>query len=101
MNKRIKKKRSLEIKVAGLVGITNLLQSVWVIQRGRIQRLENLNNAQGEQIEALESQIGDLKRLVKQNAEATNNRLDDQDGKIKKVADDLTIKTAKKGFFKR
>lgn len=98
MNKRIKKKRQLEIKVAGLVGITNLLQSVLVIQRGRVQRLESLTHAQGEQIETLESQIGDLKRLVKQNAEATNNRLDDQDGKIKKVAADLQIKATKKGF---
>lgn len=101
MNKRIKKKRLSETKIAYLLAQFGLLHSAYINQNNRITELEKLNHAQGEQIEALEGQISDLKRLVKQNAEATNNRLEDQDGKIKKVADDLQIKTAKKSFWKK
>ena len=101
MNKRIKKKRRLEIKLAQCLAREHVIMQAVTEQNDRIQALETANHLQHEHIEDLGNQVAELKRLVKQNAEATNNRLDDQDGKIKKIADDLAIKTAKRSFFGR
>lgn len=76
MNKRIKKKRELEIKVTGLVAFAELLQSALVKQNQHINELERLQsqntraaNANFEKLEAdnkvLRDELADLKQQSK------------------------------------
>lgn len=90
MNKRMKKKRALANRV-------DFLMSVVVKQGETIVALETANHLQHEHIEDLGNQVAELKRLVKQNTEATNNELDSLNGKIK----DLQAKATKKSFWKK
>ncbi|HEL2202506.1 TPA: hypothetical protein U1W00_001509 [Streptococcus suis] len=80
MNKRIKKKRELEIKLAESQTRVHVLMSAVTEQNNRIVRQAN--------------EISELRSIVEQNAQATNSRFDYLE---KKVADKLS----KKSWFSR
>lgn len=80
MNKRIKKKRWLEIKLAEYLAREHLLMSA-VIE-------------QNEKIVKQAKEITDLRLIIERNAQATNSRFDYLE---KKVANS----NAKKPFWKR
>lgn len=80
MNKRIKKKRWLEIKLAECLARGHLLMSVVTEQNDKIV----------EQAK----EITELRAIVERNAQATNSRFDYLE---KKVADKLS----KKSWFSR
>lgn len=75
MNKRIKKKKAFEIKVAALTANA-------VILEGAIKSLKREND--------------NLRDIVEQNAQATNNRFDTVEADIKALK-----KTQKKSWFSR
>ncbi|HGA1493730.1 TPA: hypothetical protein ACIRLG_000913 [Streptococcus suis] len=76
MNKRIKKKRWLEIKLAECLAREHLLMSAVTEQNNRIVRQAK--------------EITDLRLIIERNAQATNARFD----KIEKqVADKVSKKT--------
>ncbi|HGA2365045.1 TPA: hypothetical protein ACGT5P_001940 [Streptococcus agalactiae] len=75
MNKRIKKKKAFEIKVAALTAYA-------VILEGAIKSLKREND--------------NLRDIVEQNVQATNNRFDTVEADIKALK-----KTQKKSWFSR
>ena len=79
-NKRIKKKRWLEIKLAECLAREHLLMSAVTEQNNKIARQAK--------------EITDLRSIVEQNAQATNSRFNYLE---KKVAD----KVSKKSWFSR
>lgn len=80
MNKRIKKKRWLEIKLAECLAREHLLMSAVTEQNDKIVKQTK--------------EITDLRLIVERNAQATNSRFDYLE---KKVAD----KVSKKSWFSR
>ncbi|HEL1583991.1 TPA: hypothetical protein TXJ06_000693 [Streptococcus suis] len=80
MNKRIKKKRWLEIKLAECLAREYLLMSAVTEQNDKIVKQAK--------------EITDLRSIVEQNAQATNSRFNYLE---KKVAD----KVSKKSWFSR
>lgn len=80
MNKRIKKKRWLEIKLAECLAREHLLMSAVTEQNCQITKQA--------------SEITELRSIVERNAQATNSRFDYLE---KKVAD----KASKKSWFSR
>lgn len=75
MNKRIKKKKLLEIKVAALTARAVILE---------------------EAIKSLKRENDNLRDIVELNAQATNNRFDTVESDIKAIK-----KTQKKSWFSR
>lgn len=75
MNKRIKKKKAFEIKVAALTARAVILE---------------------EAIKSLKRENDNLRDIVKQNAQATNNRFDTVEADIKALK-----KTQKRSWFSR
>ncbi|HFI0091426.1 TPA: hypothetical protein ACGO21_000504 [Streptococcus suis] len=80
MNKRIKKKRWIEIKLAECLAREHVLMSAVAEQNARI--IEQAN------------EITELRSIVERNAQATNSRFDYLE---RKVAD----KVSKKSWFSR
>lgn len=80
MNKRIKKKRWLEIKLAECLAREHLLMSDVTEQNDKIVKQAK--------------EITDLRSIIERNAQATNSRFDCLE---KKVAD----KVSKKSWFSR
>ncbi len=80
MNKRIKKKRWLEIKLAECLAREHLLMSAVT--------------GQNERIFEQAKEIAELRSVVERNAQATNSRFD-------KIEKQVANSNAKKPFWKR
>ncbi|NQN86627.1 hypothetical protein HO997_01640 [Streptococcus suis] len=80
MNKRIKKKRWLEIKLAECLAREHLLMSAVTEQNDKIARQAK--------------EIADLRSIIERNAQATNSRFD-------KLEKQVVKSNAKKPFWKR
>ncbi|HEL2318692.1 TPA: hypothetical protein TZM62_000254 [Streptococcus suis] len=76
MNKRIKKKRLLEIKLAECLAREHLLMSAVIEQNDKIVKQAK--------------EITELRSIIERNAQATNSRFDYLE---KKVADKVSKKT--------
>lgn len=79
-NKRIKKKRWLEIKLAECLAREHLLMSAVTEQNNRIVRQAN--------------EISELRSIIERNAQATNSRFD-------KIEKQVANSNAKKSWFSR
>ncbi|WP_449453287.1 hypothetical protein [Streptococcus suis] len=80
MNKRMKKKRWLEIKLAECLARENLLMSIVTGQNDRIFEQAN--------------ELSELRSIVERNAQATNSRFD-------KIEKQVANSNAKKSWFSR
>lgn len=80
MNKRIKKKRWLEIKLAECLAREHLLMSAVIEQNDKIVKQAK--------------EITDLRSIVERNAQATNSRFD-------KIEKQVADKMSKKSWFGR
>ncbi|HEM4147334.1 TPA: hypothetical protein U1W78_000819 [Streptococcus suis] len=80
MNKRIKKKRWLEIKLAECLAREHLLMSAVTEQNDKIARQAK--------------EIADLRLIIERNAQATNSRFD-------KIEKQVVDKMSKKSWFSR
>lgn len=80
MNKRIKKKRWLEIKLAECLAREHLLMSAVTEQNDKIVKQAK--------------EITDLRSIIERNAQATNSRFD-------KIEKQVVDKMSKKSWFSR
>ncbi|HEM3695573.1 TPA: hypothetical protein U1D18_000701 [Streptococcus suis] len=80
MNKRVKKKRWLEIKLAECLAREHLLMSAVTEQNRQITKQAN--------------EITELRSIVERNAQATNSRFD-------KIEKQVANSNAKKSWFSR
>lgn len=106
MNKRIKKKRWLEMRLAESLASEHLLLQAVTDQNGQLADLRRANNLQQEVIEDYGRQLGDLKRRVADlervggaNVLACNNRFDQLEADNKALREEL--ERARKPFWKK